>query len=95
MGMKKFFYRVKSGDTIFRLSKRFNVPLSTLIGDNALKKEISEGDVILISPQEPVYVVSPMQSYLDVAHSTNRTVEQLKELNPNIPYIFYGVVIKI
>lgn len=93
--MKKFFYRVKDGDTVLELSKRFSVPACTLICDNGLKKEVSAGDVIMISPQEFTYVVSPMQTYLDVSNITGKSVEQIKELNPNLPYLFYGLIIKI
>ncbi len=68
MRMKKFFYRVQSGDSVCSLSNKFSIPVSVIINLNGLKGEIEEGDLLYLEklptltrrvmPEESVYYFS-------------------------------------
>lgn len=43
-------YRVKRGQTASEISRAFGVPLSVLVRENGLTKEVEEGQVLSIPP---------------------------------------------
>ena len=93
--MKKFFYRVQKGDSILSISNRFLVPFYDLIAKNNLKAEVQAGDLLVIECPNSVYKVKPMQTYFDIAKEVGKTGEQLKILNANLTYLFYGIIINV
>lgn len=93
--MEKFFYRVNSGDGILSLSARFNVPPLTIIKDNNLAREISEGDVLFIRKTAGrTYTAEPFDTLDEVAEKFNIPPDKLAEIN-GAEYLFYGLTIVI
>lgn len=92
--MKKFLYRVKAEDTVFSLSSRFNACVGKIIFDNNLTKEISAGDILLITKEEQTYEIMPTDTLESVAKKFNTTPERILREN-NVPYIFCGLIIKV
>ncbi len=93
--MKKFFYRVQKNDTVSILANRFNLPVTEIIAENNLKKEIEEGDVLLLEKNErPLYTVKPTDTVFSLAEKFGTTPEKILEDN-RLPYIWFGLKIKI
>ncbi len=93
--MKKFFYRVNSGDTLVSVAEKFSLPITSLIKLNALSSDISEGDLLYVeSTEQTLYRVKPF----DTAESLGKRfgVPPEKILSDNgVPYLFYGLLIII
>ena len=94
MGMEKFFYRVKSGDSVLSISKRFNCSMGKLISINRLKKEVSAGDILLIEKEKNLYMVKYTDTIEKIAVRFCTTPEKILE-NNCLPYIFCGLLIVI
>lgn len=93
--MKKFFYRVQKDDSIFSLSTKFNVPTGKLIFDNNLRKEISEGDILLIEKSEKkLYRVEIADTIEKISKKCNLSSDEILK-NNHLPYIFYGILIEL
>lgn len=92
--MKKFFYRVKRGDTVISVAEKFSVCVFGLIKDNALVREIRAGDILVVSPPENLYTVKPFESAKRVAEKCGLTESELLMNNGGVPYLFYGLKIK-
>ncbi len=92
--MKNFLYRVKKEDSVFSLAKRFNACVGKIIADNNLVKEISAGDVLLITKEQNTYVIEPTDTIERVARKFCTTPERILTEN-KIPYIFCGLIIKV
>lgn len=93
--MKNFFYRVAETDTVFSVSKKFNLSPTTLIKQNSLKREIECGDLLYIERDDAVlYKVAPFDTPKSIAEKFNTTEEKILSDN-GVPYLFYGLVIKI
>ena len=89
--MKKIFYRVKKGETLFDICTRFSLPIMAVISTNNLTKEVSEGDILYLETENRrVYVVTPKDSYESIEKKLSVCKEQLISLN-QVPYVFYGL----
>ena len=92
--MKKIFYRVKSGDTLLSVCEFFSLSIASVIKDNMLESDIEEGDILVITKEENLYTVKPLETFYSVSKKVGASEEELRRLNP-IPYLFYGLKIKI
>ena len=93
--MKNFFYRVTETDTVFSVSKKFNLSPTSVIKQNNLKSEIECGDLLYIEKNEDLlYKVAPFDTPKSIAKKFNTTEEKILSDN-GVPYLFYGLVIKI
>lgn len=91
--MKKFFYRVAEYDTALSLSKKFNLPVTSLIKLNNLTREISAGDILYIeSSERTLYRVKPFETAESVGEKFNIPPQKLLVDN-GVPYLFYGLII--
>ncbi|MBE5750379.1 MAG: LysM peptidoglycan-binding domain-containing protein [Clostridiales bacterium] len=91
--MKKFFYRVKKGDTVSKLSSAFNLSPLKIISLNNLEQEILEGDILYIEIENrPVYTVKATDTLISIAQKFSTTPEKIL-LDNGVPYIFYGLKI--
>lgn len=93
--MKKFFYRVQEGDSLIGIANKFNISVFSLIVDNQLCEEVSNGDVLFIDSEHKTYAPLPMEDFNCVSKKIGVPTDELKRLNVNIPYLFYGVRINI
>lgn len=93
--MKKFFYRVREGDNLIGIANKFNVSVFSLILDNQLCEEVFDGDILFIDCERKTYVPLPMEDFNCVSKKLGVSVDQLKRLNVNMPYLFYGTRINI
>ncbi len=91
--MKKFFYRVKEGDTLLSVSNAFLVPTLCLAQDNRLKSEIEVGDVLIVNVGQNAYRVNPCDTLESISKKLGSSVERLSYLNGGITYVFYGLII--
>lgn len=93
--MKNFCYRVQQGDTLYLIADRFNIPVTLLIKENNLSREIEEGDILYLIPCETdLYVVKPTDTLLTIADSFNKPPEKILEDNA-VPYIYVGLKLKL
>lgn len=81
------FYIVQSGDTLFSLSKKFDIDLKSLYAINGL----DEGDYIypgqeLLVPKSgfTVYVTKDNESLSDISNNIGVTPSQIISFNPNV-----------
>ncbi len=93
--MKKFFYRVSTGDTLTSIADRFNVPVTLLIYENNLDSEVELGDMLYVQSEECLlYTVQPTDTLQSVAQKFNVDEDKIR-LNNHVDYLFYGLKIKI
>ena len=93
--MRNFFYRVKQGDTVISLSKKFSVPIGVLIYENNLKRDVFEGDVLFVPKMmgKP-YIIKANDNAKTLAKEFCVSEEELLYKNKS-PYFFYGEIIYI
>lgn len=93
--MEKFFYRVEDGDSVSKLSEKFNIPACKIIKQNNLRKEIAEGDVLYIEREnQRLYRVKPFDTLSAVAEKFCTTEEKILSDN-GVKYIYYGLIISV
>ena len=93
--MEKFFYRVNDGDSVFSVAERFNVSVTALIKQNNLSKEIEAGDLLYIETEPcTLYKVRPEDTALSVAKRFGTSEQKILSDNA-VPYVFYGLTIKV
>ena len=93
--MEKFFYRVLDGETVISVANKFNLPVCAIIKDNNLKSEISKGDLLYIErTDDRVYKVTPFDTLFSVAQKFGVSESEILQKN-GVPYIFFGLSIKI
>lgn len=91
--MKKIFYRVKKDETLIEICNRFSLPITAVINNNSLTKEVCEGDMLYLEiGNSRVYTVTPKDSYESVSQKLCVCKQELIEIN-KVPYIFYGLKI--
>ncbi len=77
-------YIVQKGDTLYAISKRFNIPIDTIKKINSLTSDtLSIGQTIYLieKPNLNTYIVQRGDTLYSIALKNNTTVEKLKELN--------------
>ena len=95
MSMKKFFYRVVEGDSVLSIAKINGVTPNSIITQNALKEEISVGDLLYIEAEDcTLYSVKPHDTVDSVCKKFGVPKEKLLGDN-GVDYLFYGLIIKI
>ena len=92
--MKKFFYRVQKGESILAIANKFNGLVGKIICDNNLKKEIEEGDVILIESYENLYEFMPTDTLSSISKKFGVNKQEILDKN-HLPYLFFGLKILI
>lgn len=91
-------YKIKSGDTLTKISKRLGVSIESLAKDNNIKdiNKIIAGHTLDV-PNSDKYIVEKNDNLTKIARQTNTTVDELVSLNkiknPNL--IYPGDVIKL
>ena len=77
-------YIVKKNDTLYSISKMFNIPLDTLKEINNLNNDIiSIGQELVIRPNNDnkLYIVKEKDTLYSIAKNNNTTVEEIKKIN--------------
>ena len=93
--MKFFYYRVYPNETVFSISKKFNVSIFDIIFENSLENDVQPGDLLIIPKNSfDLYAVQPQDTLQSIALKLNVSLSELKEKNNNLPYIFYGLFLK-
>ena len=92
--MKKFFYRVCEGETVFSLSRKFLIPVGAIIDLNNLDREIESGDMLYLEKDcsLSVYTVDVLDTIDSVANKFGVSKQEIQTKN-HIPYVFYGLTI--
>lgn len=81
----KDFYTVQKGDTLYSISRRFNIPVDEIIRINNLNSDIlSIGQRLYFTrenPNENIYIVQKGDTLYSISRKFNIPVQELKELN--------------
>ena len=70
--MRPALYRVKRGQTLAQVARTFGVTPRLLAAGNALKSELSEGELLVIPPEGNVYLVRGGESMALLCGSPDR-----------------------
>lgn len=92
--MEKFFYRVKKGETLLSITQKHCVSIFCALAQNNLTEEVCEGDLLYLEKCQKPYSVLAQDTFSSVAKKLNISLEKLKKLNGNPPYIFYGIILE-
>ena len=93
--MKKIFYRVNDGETLFSVCEKVGVPPVAVIKENNLKSEISSGDLLYIEKTDCyIYKVTPYDTIKSISQKFGVSESEILQKN-GVPYIFFGLSIKI
>lgn len=76
------FYNVQKGDSLWQISKKFNITVPELIDINNLQDlTIQIGQTLIIPKQENTYQVQKGDTLWSIAKKNNLSVDELKALN--------------
>ena len=92
--MKKIFYRVEKGDTLFLISHKLKTPTTKIIEQNNLEREIEEGDLLVILPPKETYKAELGDTMATVAKKFSISENHLKEMNKT-DYIYFSQIIAV
>ncbi len=91
--MEKFFYRVQAGESVLSLAQKFNLSANRIIADNNLKKEISQGDLLLICKNlNGAYKIKPFETAESLAQKAGVSPQKILSKN-GVDYLFYGLMV--
>lgn len=91
----KNYYRVKRGDTLLSIAEQFFIPPFKLIADNCLKREVREGQVLIIDKlNRKVYRVKPFETILSVCKDFCISTEDFISINKT-DYIYPGILVYV
>lgn len=91
--MQNFFYRVGKGESIYSIAEKFDIPALLIINENNLKKEISAGDLIVLTKHSGItYTVELNDTLSSIAKKFHISQNQIENDN-GIDYVFYGLKI--
>lgn len=81
--MKNFFYRVREGDDLLSLCRKFRSPVFKTIAENRLNSEIEEGDVIRIfsCETEKIYTAGPFDTVKTAAEALGISEAEFQNVN--------------
>ncbi|MCH5350238.1 MAG: LysM peptidoglycan-binding domain-containing protein [Oscillospiraceae bacterium] len=93
-------YVVKSGDTVYSISRQFGISPERLVSDNSLspKRELALGQSLLILKPRVVHTFQPGDTLFTIAQRYGTTVNRLYQNNPSLigyKYIDIGTEIVI
>lgn len=90
--MKQFFYRAQANEGVVSVCEKFGASIERTIKDNLLTKDLCEGDLVLVTVCDSVYIANAGETYGFIAKKLGIDEERLKEQN-GLPYLFYGLPI--
>ena len=78
----KVTYTVNKGDTLYNISKKFNVDINNLKEINNITNDILNiGQELLIPSTQTSYIVKSGDTLYSIAKRFNKTINELKEIN--------------
>ena len=94
-----FIHVVKKGDTLYSISREYNVPVSKLIHDNALidANQLLVGQSLIVKPNNFVYTIKSGDNLYEIATRYKLSVQEILNTNPqlNINNLIPGQEIRI
>ncbi|MDE6728542.1 MAG: LysM peptidoglycan-binding domain-containing protein [Oscillospiraceae bacterium] len=81
-----FIYTVKAGDDLFELSRRFGIPVSRIIADNALNypNNLVVGQHLIIMSNSIRHIIEEGQTLYSLSQEFETPLDALLEANPNV-----------
>ena len=78
-----FFHFVKKGDSVYKLSKEYNVPVNQIIQDNNLEEpyELLIGECLIINPRNKSYIVKEKDSLDPISKKFSLSKEKILKDN--------------
>ena len=92
--IKEFLYRVGENETLLSISTKFKIPVTIIIADNGLTREVENGDVLLLKRNGTYYTVQLTDTVESIAQKFNLSVEEFLQKN-RIDYVFYGLTVSV
>ena len=84
---------IKSGDTIYKLSQKYNVPSEKIISDNNINNvnNLMIGQSLIILPKDIVYTVKRCDTLYKISRAYSTSVNNILAANPSItnPDVIY------
>lgn len=80
-------YVCEKGDTLNGISKKFNLPVSIIIADNKLKKEVEENEILYLRKGGTLYTVMPNDTLENIAEKFGVLPENILKTN-EISYVY-------
>lgn len=79
-------YTIRQGDNIYSISRRYNVPMQKILGDNQIEnpEQLVVGQSIVINVDNIKHTVAPGESLYTIAFRYDTTVPRILEANPGI-----------
>ena len=74
-------YTVKKGDTLYSISKKYNISVDELKKINNIESNVLSINQVLNVPYNNIYIVKKGDTLYSIASNNNLTVSKLKELN--------------
>ena len=93
-------YVVKSGDTLYSIARRFNLPMDEIVYDNQLENPavLSVGQALILGGNSGTYTVRAGDTLYSLARRLGVSLSRLLEANPEITdpaYITVGQILRI
>ncbi len=93
-------HTVKEGDTLYKLSRRYNTPISRIEADNGIEKDryLVVGEDIVINDGGSAYTVNEGDTLYSIAENNGVSVNSLLRSNPSLmglPLIYPGQTLYI
>ena len=81
-----FIYTVKAGDDLTLLSRRFGIPVSRIVADNALRypNNLVVGQHLIIMSDSMRHVIEEGQTLFSLSQEFGIPLDELLEANPNV-----------
>ena len=75
---------VRPGDTVYRLSLEYGVPMSQIVADNGISDahQLVQGQALVIQLPRLVHTVQPRESLTSIGRQYGVTPRQLMQNNP-------------
>lgn len=79
-------YTVKKGDSVYKISKRYGVPMQRIIADNQLENPnvLVVGQALVLRTESLFHRITAPQDLEDIARMYGASVDTLLMVNPNI-----------
>ena len=85
MIIKKYlpqYYVVKKGESLFEICEGFELDLNAIKTLNGIKKDVSEGDMLILQEiSKNYYIVKPLDTLFSISKKLNVSVQDIIEKN--------------
>lgn len=79
-------YTVQQGDSIYKIARRYNVPVQRVLSDNRVEnpQQLVVGQSLIINTENLTHTVAPGESLYTIAFRYNTTIPAILGVNPGL-----------